>query len=140
MTVSVALFTSDLRLYDNPVLRAALREVDAVVPLFVHDRGIQRAGFDAPNRRAFLADCLAVESGPLPDRAEVAGVSPGLARGGETAARRLLSHWLNGPWPTTRPPRMSVTGCPSWSAGTNLTSDRVTDQSVRRPATNAGCD
>ncbi|WP_406492876.1 DNA photolyase family protein [Streptomyces sp. NBC_00846] len=214
MTVSVALFTSDLRLYDNPVLRAALREADAVVPLFVHDRGIQRAGFDAPNRRAFLADCLAdldaalrrrggrlvvrdgdvvaaaravvvetgarslhiasgvsgyalrreerlrpalaavgctlhvhdavvtalapgrvvptdrahyamftpyfrrweaagvrgtlaaprtvrlpegVESGPLPDRAEVAGVSPGLARGGETAARRLLSRWLNGP-------------------------------------------
>lgn len=59
MTVSVALFTSDLRVHDNPVLRAAVRDADAVVPLFVRDKGIHRAGFDAPNRRAFLADCLA---------------------------------------------------------------------------------
>ncbi|MFC9622884.1 cryptochrome/photolyase family protein [Streptomyces sp. NPDC056930] len=214
MTVSVALFTSDLRVHDNPVLRAAVRDADAVVPLFVRDKGIHRAGFDAPNRRAFLADCLAdldaglrrrggrlvvrdadvvaaaravvvetgarslhiaggvsgyamrregrlhtalaavgctlhvhdavvtaiapgrivpagrdhfavftpyfrrwqaagvrgtltapravrlpdgVESGPLPERAEVTGVSPGLARGGESAGRRLLSSWLHGP-------------------------------------------
>ncbi|WP_327276159.1 DNA photolyase family protein [Streptomyces sp. NBC_01224] len=214
MTVSVALFTSDLRVHDNPVLRAAVRDADAVVALFVRDKGIHRAGFDAPNRRAFLADCLAdldaglrrrggrlvvrdadvvaaaravvvetgarslhiaggvsgyamrrearlhtalaavgcalhvhdavvtalapgrivpagrdhyavftpyfrrweaagvrgtltapravrlpdgVESGPLPERAEVAGVSPGLARGGESAGRRLLSSWLHGP-------------------------------------------
>ncbi|MGW3637093.1 deoxyribodipyrimidine photo-lyase, partial [Streptomyces sp. NPDC005143] len=34
MTVSVALFTSDLRLHDNPVLSAAVRGADAVVPLF----------------------------------------------------------------------------------------------------------
>ncbi|MGW3088718.1 cryptochrome/photolyase family protein [Streptomyces sp. NPDC001108] len=59
MTVSVALFTADLRLHDNPVLRAALHEADTVVPLFVRDRAIHRTGFDAPNRRAFLADCLA---------------------------------------------------------------------------------
>lgn len=59
MTVSVALFTSDLRVHDNPVLRAAVRDADAVVALFVRDKGIHRAGFDAPNRRAFLADCLA---------------------------------------------------------------------------------
>ncbi|MGW2089489.1 cryptochrome/photolyase family protein [Streptomyces sp. NPDC001880] len=59
MTVSVALFTSDLRVHDNPVLRAATGDADAVVPLFVLDPGIHRAGFDAPNRRAFLADCLA---------------------------------------------------------------------------------
>ncbi|MFE5091176.1 cryptochrome/photolyase family protein [Streptomyces sp. NPDC056638] len=214
MTVSVALFTSDLRVHDNPVLRAAVRDADAVVPLFVRDKGVHRAGFDAPNRRAFLADCLAdldaglrrrggrlvvrdadvvaaaravvvetgarslhiaggvsgyamrregrlhtalaavgctlhvhdavvtaiapgrivpagrdhfavftpyfrrwqaagvrgtltapravrlpdgVESGPLPERAEVTGVSPGLARGGESAGRRLLSSWLHGP-------------------------------------------
>ncbi|GAA2934428.1 deoxyribodipyrimidine photo-lyase [Streptomyces enissocaesilis] len=57
--VAVVLFTSDLRLYDQPVLRAALRRADEVVPLFVLDRGVARAGFDAPNRRAFLADCLA---------------------------------------------------------------------------------
>ncbi|MFE7404426.1 cryptochrome/photolyase family protein [Streptomyces sp. NPDC057557] len=214
MTVSVALFTSDLRVHDNPVLRAAVQDADAVVPLFVRDKGIHRTGFDAPNRRAFLADCLAdldaglrrrggrlvvrdadvvaaaravvvetgarslhiaggvsgyamrregrlhtalaavgctlhvhdavvtaiapgrivpagrdhfavftpyfrrwqaagvrgtltapravrlpdgVESGPLPERAEVTGVSPGLARGGESAGRRLLSSWLHGP-------------------------------------------
>ncbi|MEE1810605.1 cryptochrome/photolyase family protein [Streptomyces sp. BE133] len=214
MTVSVALFTSDLRVHDNPVLRAAVRDADAVVPLFVRDTGIHRAGFDAPNRLAFLADCLAdldaglrrrggrlvvrdddvvaaaravaaetgarslhiaggvsgyamrrearlhtalaavgctlhvhdavvtalapgrivpagrdhfavftpylrrweavgvrgtltapravrlpdgVKSGPLPERAEVTGVSPGLAGGGESAGRRLLSSWLHGP-------------------------------------------
>ncbi|MFF9352182.1 cryptochrome/photolyase family protein [Streptomyces sp. NPDC014734] len=214
MSVSVALFTSDLRLHDNPVLRAAGRDTDAVVPLFVRDRGIRRAGFDAPNRRAFLADCLqdldaglrrrggrlivrdgdvvgaaravvtetgagdlhvaagvsdyavrreerlrralaavgctlhvhdavvtalapgrvvpagrdhfavftpyfrrweaeeirgtlpaprtvrlpeGVAGGPVPERGEVTGVSPGLAPGGESAGRRLLSSWLNGP-------------------------------------------
>ncbi|MFE7116081.1 cryptochrome/photolyase family protein [Streptomyces sp. NPDC057654] len=59
MSVSVVLFTSDLRVHDNPVLRAALRESDEVVPLFVADDGVHEAGFDAPNRRAFLADCLA---------------------------------------------------------------------------------
>ncbi|WP_030422840.1 deoxyribodipyrimidine photo-lyase [Streptomyces sp. SCSIO 75703] len=58
MTVAVVLFTSDLRLHDHPPLRAALRAADEVVPLFVLDPGIHAAGFDAPNRRAFLADCL----------------------------------------------------------------------------------
>ncbi|MEV6160906.1 deoxyribodipyrimidine photo-lyase [Streptomyces sp. NPDC052052] len=214
MTVSVALFTSDLRVHDNPVLRAAVDDAEAVVPLFVRDEGIHRTGFDAPNRRAFLADCLAdvdaglrrrggrlvvregavvaaardlvvetgarslhiaggvsgyamrreerlrrelaavgctlrvhdavvtalppgrvvpagrdhfavftpyfrrweaegvrgtldaprtvrlpegVRSGPLPERTRVTGVSPGLARGGESTGRRLLSSWLRGP-------------------------------------------
>jgi deoxyribodipyrimidine photo-lyase len=214
MTVSVALFTSDLRLHDNPVLHAAVRDADAVVPLFVQDDGIRRTGFDAPNRRAFLADCLVdldaglrrrggrlvvrsadvvagacaavaetgaeslhvaagvsgyarnreerlrtalgavgcalhvhdavvtalapglvvpagrdhfavftpyfrrweaagvrgtlaaprtvrvpdtATSAPLPTRAEVPGASPGLAEGGETAGRRLLTSWLYGP-------------------------------------------
>ncbi|MFE3379010.1 cryptochrome/photolyase family protein [Streptomyces anulatus] len=59
MSVAVVLFTSDLRLHDNPVLRAALRDADEVVPLFVQDDAVHRAGFDAPNRLAFLADCLA---------------------------------------------------------------------------------
>ncbi|GGV29682.1 deoxyribodipyrimidine photo-lyase [Streptomyces griseoflavus] len=58
MTVAVVLFTSDLRLHDHPPLRAALRAADRVVPLFVLDPGIRAAGFDVPNRRAFLADCL----------------------------------------------------------------------------------
>ncbi|MEV4683053.1 cryptochrome/photolyase family protein [Streptomyces kurssanovii] len=59
MTVAVVLFTSDLRLHDHPPLRAALRAADEVVPLFVLDPAVHHAGFDAPNRRAFLADCLA---------------------------------------------------------------------------------
>ncbi|MGW8376583.1 deoxyribodipyrimidine photo-lyase [Streptomyces sp. ODS28] len=59
MTVAVALFTSDLRLHDNPVLRSALSRADRVLPLFVRDPGVREAGFEAPNRAAFLADCLA---------------------------------------------------------------------------------
>ncbi|MEV8362231.1 cryptochrome/photolyase family protein [Streptomyces niveus] len=58
MTVSVVLFTSDLRLHDNPTLHAALAAADEVVPLFVIDDAIASAGFATPNRRAFLADCL----------------------------------------------------------------------------------
>lgn len=57
--VSVALFTADLRVHDNPVLHGALREAESVVPLFVVDSGIREAGFATPNRAAFLADCLA---------------------------------------------------------------------------------
>ncbi|MFF6995348.1 cryptochrome/photolyase family protein [Streptomyces sp. NPDC008313] len=59
MTAAIVLFTSDLRLHDHPPLSAALRAADEVVPLFVRDPGVHAAGFDAPNRRAFLADCLA---------------------------------------------------------------------------------
>ncbi|MCZ7434370.1 cryptochrome/photolyase family protein [Streptomyces sp. WMMC1477] len=58
-SVSVVLFTSDLRVHDHPPLRAALRAADRVVPLFVLDEAVRRAGFDVPNRRAFLAGALA---------------------------------------------------------------------------------
>ncbi|MEV6991034.1 deoxyribodipyrimidine photo-lyase [Streptomyces sp. NPDC093228] len=58
MNVSVVLFTSDLRLHDQPPLRAALDGSGEVVPLFVVDRAVAAAGFAAPNRLAFLADCL----------------------------------------------------------------------------------
>ncbi|RST05568.1 deoxyribodipyrimidine photo-lyase [Streptomyces sp. WAC05374] len=58
MSVSVVLFTNDLRLHDHPPLRAALAGGRQVVPLFVNDTAIERAGFAVPNRRAFLADCL----------------------------------------------------------------------------------
>ncbi|SOD90352.1 deoxyribodipyrimidine photo-lyase [Streptomyces sp. Ag109_G2-15] len=58
MYVSIVLFTADLRLHDHPPLRAALDGAREVVPLFVHDRGVTDAGFAAPNRLAFLADCL----------------------------------------------------------------------------------
>ncbi|AXI77380.1 cryptochrome/photolyase family protein [Peterkaempfera bronchialis] len=59
MSVSVALFTSDLRVHDQPVLRAALDGAERVVPLFVLDDAVLAADFTAPNRAAFLADCLA---------------------------------------------------------------------------------
>ncbi|MFJ2292455.1 cryptochrome/photolyase family protein [Streptomyces sp. NPDC087894] len=58
MTVAIVLFTSDLRLHDHPPLHSALASADEVVPLFVLDDGVEAAGFAAPNRRAFLADCL----------------------------------------------------------------------------------
>ncbi|MFG2636805.1 cryptochrome/photolyase family protein [Streptomyces sp. NPDC048362] len=58
MYVSVVLFTADLRLHDHPPLRAALDGRREVVPLFVRDSGVAEAGFAAPNRLAFLADCL----------------------------------------------------------------------------------
>ncbi|WP_460337721.1 cryptochrome/photolyase family protein [Actinoallomurus acanthiterrae] len=58
MSVAICLFTADLRVHDNPVLRAALDAADQVVPLFVVDDGVRAAGFVTPNRAAFLADCL----------------------------------------------------------------------------------
>ncbi|MGW5571506.1 cryptochrome/photolyase family protein [Nocardia thailandica] len=58
MTTSIALFTRDLRLTDNPVLTAAHRESDAVVPLFVVDDRIVPDRCP-PNRAAFLATALA---------------------------------------------------------------------------------
>ncbi|MFE7233145.1 cryptochrome/photolyase family protein [Streptomyces sp. NPDC002405] len=58
MNVSVVLFTADLRVRDHPPLRAALDGSRHVVPLFVRDRAVDGAGFAAPNRLAFLADCL----------------------------------------------------------------------------------
>ncbi|MFJ9690688.1 cryptochrome/photolyase family protein [Kitasatospora sp. NPDC101183] len=58
MTISIALFTQDLRLHDNPVLHAARADGGQVVPLFVLDPAVEAAGFAAPNRQAFLADCL----------------------------------------------------------------------------------
>ncbi|MFW6723318.1 cryptochrome/photolyase family protein [Streptomyces sp. MAR4 CNY-716] len=75
MSVAVCLFTSDLRLHDNPALHAAVRAADEVVPLFVSDDVLARIGFAPPNRRAFLADCLA-------------GLDEGLrARGGRLVVR-----------------------------------------------------
>ncbi|MFD5539083.1 cryptochrome/photolyase family protein [Streptomyces sp. NPDC127079] len=58
MHTSVVVFTCDLRLSDHPPLRAALHGGGRVVPLFVRDPSVDAAGFAAPNRLAFLADCL----------------------------------------------------------------------------------
>ncbi|MER7837528.1 deoxyribodipyrimidine photo-lyase [Streptomyces sp. NPDC096040] len=67
MSVSVVLFTADLRLHDHPPLRAA-NEAGEVVPLFVRDKGVTDAGFAVPNRLAFLADCLRDLDGGLRER------------------------------------------------------------------------
>ncbi|MBF6543772.1 cryptochrome/photolyase family protein [Nocardia brasiliensis] len=58
MTVTIALFTRDLRVRDNPVLTAAHREGASVVPLFVIDEAIAGGRFAAPNRARFLAAAL----------------------------------------------------------------------------------
>ncbi|WP_435613103.1 cryptochrome/photolyase family protein [Streptomyces sp. bgisy159] len=68
MSVSVVLFTSDLRVHDHPPLRAALDSADSVVPLFVRDDAVAAAGFATPNRNAFLADCLADLDASLRER------------------------------------------------------------------------
>jgi deoxyribodipyrimidine photo-lyase len=60
-------FTRDLRVHDNPALRAA-GEADRVVPVFVLDTGILRSSYNAPNRAAFLAGSLADLDGSLRER------------------------------------------------------------------------
>ncbi|MBF6097671.1 deoxyribodipyrimidine photo-lyase [Nocardia cyriacigeorgica] len=57
MTASIALFTRDLRVHDNPVLTAAYQAGEPVIPLFVLDDGIL-AGFATPNRVRFLLAAL----------------------------------------------------------------------------------
>jgi deoxyribodipyrimidine photo-lyase len=54
---AVVLFTRDLRVHDNVALAGALELAESVVPLFVLDETILGVGV-APNRVAFLLDCL----------------------------------------------------------------------------------
>ncbi|MEV4157933.1 deoxyribodipyrimidine photo-lyase [Nocardia salmonicida] len=58
MSVAIALFTRDLRVHDNPVLTAAARDADEVVPLFVVDEALVPDRCP-PNRAHFLAAALA---------------------------------------------------------------------------------
>jgi deoxyribodipyrimidine photo-lyase len=53
---TVVLFTRDLRVHDQPALRAAADAGGAVVPLFVHDDAI--ADGAGAHRRGFLAEAL----------------------------------------------------------------------------------
>jgi deoxyribodipyrimidine photo-lyase len=57
VTVSVMVFTRDLRLADNPALAAAAR-APAMVPLFVLDEAILRRASAHANRLGFLLDSL----------------------------------------------------------------------------------
>ncbi|WP_328454107.1 MULTISPECIES: cryptochrome/photolyase family protein [unclassified Amycolatopsis] len=56
-SASIALFTRDLRVHDNPVLHAAAA-AGRCIPLFVLDDAITTRPFNRPNRAAFLADSL----------------------------------------------------------------------------------
>ncbi len=55
---ALVLFTCDLRVRDNPALAAAIAEREQVVPAFVLDERLLGGSCGAPNRRAFLRDCL----------------------------------------------------------------------------------
>jgi deoxyribodipyrimidine photo-lyase len=59
MAVTMALFTRDLRVHDNPVLSAAHRAGDRIVPLFVLDDAILSSSYTTPNKACFLAAALA---------------------------------------------------------------------------------
>jgi deoxyribodipyrimidine photo-lyase len=58
MSRALVLFTRDLRVRDHAPLTAALREHGEVVPAFVLDRTLLAGSCGAPNRLAFLLDCL----------------------------------------------------------------------------------
>jgi deoxyribodipyrimidine photo-lyase len=59
MRTAIAILTRDLRLRDNPVLAAAHKAGDQIVPLFVFDEHmLQTTANGRPNRRAFLAATL----------------------------------------------------------------------------------
>ncbi|NKY52273.1 cryptochrome/photolyase family protein [Nocardia vermiculata] len=58
MTVSMALFTRDLRVHDNPALAAAAR-TDEILPVFVVDASICSSSYSSPNKAVFLAEALA---------------------------------------------------------------------------------
>ncbi len=57
MSTAVVLFNRDLRMRDNPALAAAAR-AHRTVPLFVLDEALLGSRFAAPNRVAFLRECL----------------------------------------------------------------------------------
>jgi deoxyribodipyrimidine photo-lyase len=54
---TIAVFTRDLRVRDNPMLTSAAKDADRVVPLFVRDTRILGSEFSA-GRREFLEACL----------------------------------------------------------------------------------
>ncbi|MCA1655534.1 MAG: DNA photolyase family protein [Pseudonocardiaceae bacterium] len=64
MTTTIAVFTRDLRVHDNPMLAAAARGATHVVPLFVRDDRITGSEF-AAGRRRFLNESLTDLDGSL---------------------------------------------------------------------------
>ncbi len=68
MSTAVVWFRRDLRVHDHPPLAAALREHDAVVPLFVLDPRLVQGRFRSANRTQYLLDCLAALDAELQAR------------------------------------------------------------------------
>ena len=66
MVTTLAVFTRDLRVHDNPMLAAAAHDADRVVPVFVRDiksptkatTVTGRSVFASDNRQRFLDECL----------------------------------------------------------------------------------
>ncbi len=58
MAMTMALFTRDLRVHDNPALAAAAKSGDTFVALFVVDDGITSSSYLTPNKASFLAAAL----------------------------------------------------------------------------------
>ncbi|MBL7492047.1 deoxyribodipyrimidine photo-lyase [Frankia sp. AgB1.9] len=59
MVTTLAVFTRDLRVHDNPMLAAATLAGEHTVPLFVLDAAMARTGFATGARQRFLAESLA---------------------------------------------------------------------------------
>src|SRR6202046_5904736 len=58
MRLAIMLFTRDLRVHDNPALKAALRPADGVAPLFVLEDRLVSGPLAAPNRVRFLLEAV----------------------------------------------------------------------------------
>lgn len=99
MRRAVLLFTADLRLHGHPALRAAVAGADEVVPLFVLDPGVARAGVAAPVRQGFLAGCLADLDAGLRGRG-------GRLVDGDIAGNQLNRQWVAGTGTGIRPHRV----------------------------------
>ena len=77
MATAVVLFTRDLRVHDHPALSEAAAGADAVVGLFVFDDTILASAFAAPNRVAFMLDCLRDLRGSLEQRGSALAIRRG---------------------------------------------------------------
>ena len=77
MSLALVLFTGDLRVHENAALSSAVAEHDEVLPTFVLDERLLGGSCGAPNRLAFLMDCLRDLDKSLRER----GASLALRRG-----------------------------------------------------------
>ena len=68
MTTAIVWFRRDLRLRDNPALRAALDTSEQVVPVFVFDDRMLHGRHASGPRTQFLLECLDELAAGLRDR------------------------------------------------------------------------